>query len=259
MSMAMITTILHGFICFLILPSLLFTASLIICGDSRAQQKIPIRKTGSSKERTMSDSSQIKNMKVKRSLTRTKSAESTENDKSHKSLKLSRSKSKAKRAKKSLKRHKSVPITKSMDRISSEMKRSSRFQRFPKHVDRSILRDIDEKIQEAMKMEPKSLNWNTSGGVQRVYLTNPSNERRAIKVKCSDNHVYRVSHVFGIVEPGQILTIDVVRHNGGAKTDKMIFLWTKAERTDKNASMLFNKLSVYPALVLPLTVNNPTE
>ncbi|MCP9264550.1 Major sperm protein [Dirofilaria immitis] len=218
----------------------------------------------------MSDSSQIKNMKVKRSLTRTKSAESTENDKSHKSLKLSRSKSKAKRAKKSLKRHKSVPITKSMDRISSEMKRSSRFQRFPKqsakhdissfqHVDRSILRDIDEKIQEAMKMEPKSLNWNTSGGVQRVYLTNPSNERRAIKVKCSDNHVYRVSHVFGIVEPGQILTIDVVRHNGGAKTDKMIFLWTKAERTDKNASMLFNKLSVYPALVLPLTVNNPTE
>ncbi|EFO16632.1 hypothetical protein LOAG_11873 [Loa loa] len=108
-------------------------------------------------------------------------------------------------------------------------------------------------------MEPKLLNWNISGGMQRVYLTNLSDERRAIKVKCSDNHLYRVSHVFSFVEPGEVLGIDIVRQNGSAKPDKMIFLWTKAEKNDNKASMLFNKISSYPMVVLPLTVNNLTE
>ncbi|VBB30804.1 unnamed protein product [Acanthocheilonema viteae] len=108
-------------------------------------------------------------------------------------------------------------------------------------------------------MEPRLLNWNISGGIQKVYFTNYSNERRAIKVKCSDNYLYRVSRVFTFIEPGEMIGIDIVRQNGGAKPDKMIFLWTKAETSDNNASKLFNKVSTYPMLVLPLTVNNPTD
>uniref|UniRef100_A0A915PZH3 MSP domain-containing protein n=1 Tax=Setaria digitata TaxID=48799 RepID=A0A915PZH3_9BILA len=116
---------------------------------------------------------------------------------------------------------------------------------------------ITEKPKQGLKIEPKSLNWNISGGIQKVYLTNPSDERRAIKVKCSDNHLYRVSRVFTFVEPGEMVNIDVVRQNGGAKTDKMIFLWTKAEQGVTSASDLFGNTSPYPMLVLPLTVNTP--
>ncbi|EJW77635.1 hypothetical protein WUBG_11456, partial [Wuchereria bancrofti] len=107
-----------------------------------------------------------------------------------------------------------------------------------------------------LKMEPRLLNWNISGGIQKVYLTNPSDERRAIKVKCSDNYLYRVSHVYSFVEPGETAGIDIIRQNGGAKPDKMIFLWTKADKGDENASKLFNKHFSYPMVVLPLTVNN---
>ncbi|VDP13917.1 unnamed protein product [Onchocerca flexuosa] len=170
------------------------------------------------------------------------------------SQKLSESKLKTGKSTKSSEELKSSPLIRSVERLSSRPRRSSRLQRFQKlptvQVDRSIARNLDEKIDDGLKIEPKSLNWNISGGVQRVYLTNPSNERRAIKVKCSDNHLYRVNHVFGFIEPGQMFTIDVVRQNGGAKTDKM------AMETDKNASVLFKKLTVYPLLVLPLTVNN---
>uniref|UniRef100_A0A183DFZ8 MSP domain-containing protein n=1 Tax=Gongylonema pulchrum TaxID=637853 RepID=A0A183DFZ8_9BILA len=110
-----------------------------------------------------------------------------------------------------------------------------------------------------LKMEPKSLNWNTSGGVQKVYLTNASDERRAIKVKCSDNNLYRVNPVFAFIEPGQVLNVDVVRQNGGAKADKMVFVWSKASDTDHNPQLLFNDVSSYAMSVLPLIVNAPAN
>ncbi|VDK82696.1 unnamed protein product [Onchocerca ochengi] len=250
----MMIAILYGLICFVILPLLLFTSSLISCGET---QRKPVREEKSSTNRTITDSSRIRKTRAKKSETRTKSVGSTA---STKSQKLSESKSKTGKSTKSSEELKSSPVIRSVERLSSRPRRSSRLQRFRKlptvKVERSIARNLDEKFEDGLKIEPKSLNWNISGGVQRVYLTNPSNERRAIKVKCSDNHLYRVSHVFGFIEPGQMFTIDVVRQNGGSKTDKMVFLWTEAMETDKNASMLFKKLSVYPLLVLPLTVNN---
>lgn len=36
--------------------------------------------------------------------------------------------------------------------------------------------------------------------------------------------MYRVNPVFSFVEPGQILSIDILRQNGGAKVDKMVFV-----------------------------------
>uniref|UniRef100_A0A914SA97 MSP domain-containing protein n=1 Tax=Parascaris equorum TaxID=6256 RepID=A0A914SA97_PAREQ len=81
--------------------------------------------------------------------------------------------------------------------------------------------------QKDMVMEPRELRWSTTGGMQKVILTNPTEERRAIKVKCSDNNLYRVNPVFSFVEPGQSLGIDIIRHNGGAKIDKMVFVTAK--------------------------------
>uniref|UniRef100_A0A0R3RQQ0 Major sperm protein n=1 Tax=Elaeophora elaphi TaxID=1147741 RepID=A0A0R3RQQ0_9BILA len=115
------------------------------------------------------------------------------------------------------------------------------------------------KLRDGMKMEPGLLCWHVSGGIQKLFLTNQSKERRAIKIKCSDNRLYRVSSVFNILEPGETIGIDIVRQNGGSKPDKMLFLWTKAEKSDTNASKLFDKFSSYPMLVLPLIVNNPTD
>ena len=58
-------------------------------------------------------------------------------------------------------------------------------------------------------MEPRVLRFNKQGGLLKVQLHNPSSVRQAIKVKCSDNNLYRVNPVFAYVEPGQQLNVYV--------------------------------------------------
>ena len=78
-----------------------------------------------------------------------------------------------------------------------------------------------------LKMEPAELRWSTAGGMQKISLLNQSAERQAIKVKCSDNNVYRVNPVYAFVEPGQTLNVDVMRQNGSNKVDKIVFVTAK--------------------------------
>lgn len=78
-----------------------------------------------------------------------------------------------------------------------------------------------------IKMEPAELRWTASGGLQKISLMNQSGERQAIKVKCSDNAVYRVNPVYAFVEPGQTLNVDVLRQNGSNKVDKIVFVTAK--------------------------------
>lgn len=47
------------------------------------------------------------------------------------------------------------------------------------------------------------------------------------QVKCSDNSIYRVNPVYSFIEPGEVLAIDILRQNGGAKVDKMVFVAAK--------------------------------
>ncbi|VDK27605.1 unnamed protein product [Gongylonema pulchrum] len=103
-----------------------------------------------------------------------------------------------------------------------------------------------------LKLEPVELRWSTNGGLQKVFLSNPTNVRRAIKVKCSDNHLYRVNPVYSFIEPGQVLSVDVARQNGGAKVDKMIFVTAKANKGDQNPRTLFTEGASKPMMVLPL-------
>ncbi|CAG9530108.1 unnamed protein product [Cercopithifilaria johnstoni] len=205
-----------------------------------------------------SSSSQVKKTgKKSRTKTKTSSTQSMRT-----AQKLSKLKLKGEKSKKLSRDSESSLSTKSIEKASPTPSRSSRWQRFHKiqlSTTNAITYNIDEKAKEGMKIEPKLLNWNILGGLQKVYLTNHSDERKAIKIKCSDNYLYRVGRVFTFVEPGEMIDIDIVRQNGGAKPDKMLFLWTKAEKSDEDASKLFNKFSTYPMLVLPLTVNIPTE
>lgn len=83
-----------------------------------------------------------------------------------------------------------------------------------------------------LKMEPAELRWSAAGGMQKISLLNQSNERQAVKVKFSDNNFYRVNHVYAIVEPGQTLSVDVMRQNGSNKDDKIVFVTTRVSFND---------------------------
>lgn len=102
-----------------------------------------------------------------------------------------------------------------------------------------------------LKMEPAELRWSSAGGMQKISLLNQSTERQAIKVKCSDNNVYRVNPVYAIVEPGQTLNVDVMRQNGSNKVDKIVFVTTRAG-LEENPKNLFKPGTQSSMMVLPL-------
>jgi hypothetical protein len=102
-----------------------------------------------------------------------------------------------------------------------------------------------------LKMEPAELRWSAAGGMQKISLLNQSNERQAVKVKCSDNNVYRVNPVYAIVEPGQTLSVDVLRQNGSNKVDKIVFVTTRAG-LEENPKSLFKPGTQSSMMVLPL-------
>uniref|UniRef100_A0A7E4W1J4 Major sperm protein n=1 Tax=Panagrellus redivivus TaxID=6233 RepID=A0A7E4W1J4_PANRE len=110
-----------------------------------------------------------------------------------------------------------------------------------------------------IKMEPAELRWSSTGGMQKISLVNQTAERQAIKVKCSDNNVYRVNPVYAFVEPGQTLNVDVMRQNGSNKVDKIVFVTAKAPVEEANPKVLFKPGAPSSMMVLPLLATAQNE
>uniref|UniRef100_A0A914YVA1 MSP domain-containing protein n=1 Tax=Panagrolaimus superbus TaxID=310955 RepID=A0A914YVA1_9BILA len=105
-------------------------------------------------------------------------------------------------------------------------------------------------------MEPKELKFAKAGGSLKVKLTNNTGERQAIKVKCSDNVLYRVNPVFAFIENGSSTEIEVIRQTGNPKADKIVIVHTPAQASDTDAAPLFKKSEAYPTFLLPLQVES---
>jgi len=59
-------------------------------------------------------------------------------------------------------------------------------------------------------------------------LSNPTGGRMAVKVKCSDNALYRVNPVFALLEPGSVQQLVVARGAGAAKAEKLLIQFLEA-------------------------------
>ncbi|KAM3719953.1 Uncharacterized protein ACO02O_11804 [Dirofilaria immitis] len=114
---------------------------------------------------------------------------------------------------------------------------------------------IDEKKEQELIIEPKNLRWTGEGGYQTVQLQNITNDRLAIKAKCSDNQLYRVNPVFGFINPGEKLKVDIMRQKAMPKVDKMIFVSVRANKDDIFPRPLFKrskdsqKVAMLPLLI----------
>ncbi|CAB3403260.1 unnamed protein product [Caenorhabditis bovis] len=103
-----------------------------------------------------------------------------------------------------------------------------------------------------MRTCPDKLPFDPHGGIQTVNIANSTNNRQAFKVKCSDNMLYRVSPVFGFVEPGETFKIDVLRQNGEKKTDNLLILTSQAAQEENDAKKVFERPQDREMVVVPL-------
>uniref|UniRef100_A0AC35UDP6 Major sperm protein n=1 Tax=Rhabditophanes sp. KR3021 TaxID=114890 RepID=A0AC35UDP6_9BILA len=108
-------------------------------------------------------------------------------------------------------------------------------------------------------MSPTELRWDMgSGGMRSLNLENPSQHRLAVKIKCSDNLMYRVNPVFTIVEPETKISIDVLREAGQESTDKIVIVLSKMDDKTRNAKDHFDTPNIRSQmLVLPLIGTSP--
>lgn len=118
-------------------------------------------------------------------------------------------------------------------------------------------------------MEPDVLSFAPTGAMQKLTVLNTSNERHAIKIKCSDNLTYRVCPVSAFVEPGATADIGVLRmvrvrlvcpltpssQNGPTGVNKLVVVGVPAPKDATDPRVAAD--STHPQaqmLVLPLTV-----
>ncbi|CAD5224570.1 unnamed protein product [Bursaphelenchus okinawaensis] len=103
-----------------------------------------------------------------------------------------------------------------------------------------FLSQIDEDEEEhGLFVAPHIADFSSlKGGASRHLLANGTQRRLAIKIKCSNNALYRVSPVYYVLEPGESQRILVVRDPGKPAVDKMIILY-KATNC-KNAYSAFH-------------------
>lgn len=107
----------------------------------------------------------------------------------------------------------------------------------------------------SFRASPAKLPFAPTGGVQTVTIPNNTKSRKAFKVKTSDNILYRVNPVHGFVEPGQNMSIDVLRHNGTEKTDHLVVLTSEAAKDATCAKAIFETDPPRELTVVPLVAH----
>ncbi|CAI2350368.1 unnamed protein product [Caenorhabditis sp. 36 PRJEB53466] len=120
---------------------------------------------------------------------------------------------------------------------------------------RSLAEEVNAiKHSSQMAVVPARLQYQPIGGVSQLELKNTSAERKAFKLKCSDNALYRVNPVYGIAEPRSSVTIDVLRLNGEEKTDKLVLITASAKGvSDPREAFAKSSPSEHPQMmVVPL-------
>lgn len=242
--------------------------ALTLCSDNRQN----VRKEDSKKKATLKASAGKSSRSGKKKKSTASMRSSRSSKKSGKSGKSGSKKGRSGKKSKSGKSSKSSGVTSSKSSKSARKGRSAKSQKSAKVKTNSFAAKVEKKERKTatttssadtptasartmlppvpqiveLRAEPAELTVAQIGGLQKFNFINNSNERRVFKVKCSDNQLYRISPVFGIVEANSSAAIEVLRQNGAVKPDKLVLLTTKVpeDAAGKGAKDLLDNLSL---------------
>lgn len=108
-----------------------------------------------------------------------------------------------------------------------------------------------------VRVIPHEMSFPSTGGLKHVRVKNSSGKRIAFMVKCSDNMLFSINPVFGIIETDRDAQINILRENGEAKHDKMVIITAAHSDKNKSAEQTFSDLHLtnshnYNINVVPL-------
>jgi hypothetical protein len=108
----------------------------------------------------------------------------------------------------------------------------------------------------ALTIDSMAAEFEKEGGSSLHVLLNSGETRLAVKVKCSDNNLYRVSPVYSFVGAGEAVNLEVTRQSGPAKTEKLVLLYTEVGADDADSMVPFAAGAPTEQIILPLNVTD---
>uniref|UniRef100_A0A0N5B397 Major sperm protein n=1 Tax=Strongyloides papillosus TaxID=174720 RepID=A0A0N5B397_STREA len=106
-------------------------------------------------------------------------------------------------------------------------------------------------------LSPKHAEYSAKeGGASRHLMVNSSTMRIVVKIKCSNNNLYRISPVYTALEPGEAQRLQIVRDPGEAKIDKLIILYMKSPIKSPHEAFMNTKSSLVKRCMIVLIAYN---
>ncbi|VDK68388.1 unnamed protein product [Litomosoides sigmodontis] len=108
----------------------------------------------------------------------------------------------------------------------------------------------------ALSVDPETAIFLANGGKSEHMLVNISDKRLAVKVRCSDNSLFRVNPVYMFIEPGSCGNLVITRLPGPAKSDKLVFHYYACQPNDLEPKEVFkiNSQKLPEMLKLPINI-----
>ncbi|WKY12491.1 hypothetical protein Q1695_003796 [Nippostrongylus brasiliensis] len=88
--------------------------------------------------------------------------------------------------------------------------------------------------------------WTDKVSQQILYVTNNTDKKQALKMKCSNNNLFKINPVFATIERGKSVLV-IVRKSAGAVTVEKIQVLTKPT-DDNDPQKAFAKKDVEPLI-----------
>ncbi|CAJ0588345.1 unnamed protein product [Cylicocyclus nassatus] len=85
--------------------------------------------------------------------------------------------------------------------------------------------------------------WSEKGGEASVAITNKTDTKLAMKIKSSDNNLFRVRPVYTNIEPGKSVDLGIYRSAGPVKNDRIVVVLTK-NTTDNPAEKVYEDKTI---------------
>lgn len=94
-----------------------------------------------------------------------------------------------------------------------------------------------------VRVIPHELIFPPIGGMKHVRVKNSTGKPIAYMAKCSDNILFRINPVYGIIDTDRDAQINILRENGAAKHDKLVIVTTVHHDANKTAQHTFSQLN----------------
>ncbi|CAO4366350.1 unnamed protein product [Caenorhabditis nigoni] len=101
--------------------------------------------------------------------------------------------------------------------------------------------------------DPPACTVPASGGSSTHKIINGGAEKLIFKIKSSNNTDYRISPVYGFIDPAGCRDIIITRNSGPPKEDKIVIHFGAAPADATDAQAAFPSITVGGTLTIPIS------